>query len=560
MTTTQHRSAILVNYVGYPSSIDSLMPDNGLANLAGSLKRSGWSVYIADYATVEMIGRLVPDTIRARLTNLYERFQWAQAQNIPMERDLIDRFQEVEQQLSDHAYKVQQEIAEEIVAEARARRASMIGFKLWIGAGQKGSQRIGSLIKKALPEISIYGGGPHVTFFGGSVLEDMGSAFDAVATGEGEEIIDGLALCALGHGRLDNIPGIFYWQSDDQSQGKKKIVATEPWWIEDLDQLADPCYDEDTYPAVHSGSKLLICMLDESRGCPYSCNFCIHRMKSGSNWRTRKAARVVDQLERIRDISGAHRFRLAGSNPPPEHRREIANELVKRKTDLRYTSFGHTRTIKEDYQLLRQSGCVSLFFGVESGCQRILDEAFNKRTSVDLIRKNLIDAKQSGIITTAGLIVPAPFDTHESMQETIDLACETALDGVSVYLPVVVPGTTWYWDAERFGFKLDKQFDRKMRHYQIRFIMPPPFWDPLPYTMCGRTYCDMVSEASWISSQLERRGVLTGMHDSIYMLAKDLSLSPIEARDLNRKLFMTADHSAISELIARFNEASTIRV
>ena len=37
---------ILVNYVGYPSSIDSLMPDNGIANLAGSLKRAGYPVLV----------------------------------------------------------------------------------------------------------------------------------------------------------------------------------------------------------------------------------------------------------------------------------------------------------------------------------------------------------------------------------------------------------------------------------------------------------------------------------------------------------------------------------
>ncbi len=51
-----------------------------------------------------------------------------------------------------------------------------------------------------------------------------------------------------------------------------------------------------------------------------------------------------------------------------------------------------------------------VFFGVEPGTQRVLDHAVNKRTTVERVRSNLHRAREAGILTSASLIVPFPFD------------------------------------------------------------------------------------------------------------------------------------------------------
>jgi hypothetical protein len=43
--------SILINYNGYPSSPMNLMPDNGLANLAGTLISNGHQAIILGYVT-----------------------------------------------------------------------------------------------------------------------------------------------------------------------------------------------------------------------------------------------------------------------------------------------------------------------------------------------------------------------------------------------------------------------------------------------------------------------------------------------------------------------------
>jgi hypothetical protein len=128
--------------------------------------------------------------------------------------------------------------------------------------------------------------------------------------------------------------------------------------------------------------------------------------------------------------------------------------------------------------------------------------------------------------------------------------------GVSVYLPLVVPGTAWFEHPERFQIRLEPGARRKLMAYQVRFLMPPPFWDPLPYTISGRDHAAMVGEAVRVSTALDRHGVLTGVNDSLLLVARRLGISGQRLRDLNRRMFMTADHAGITSLVRRFNAAA----
>ena len=51
---------LLVSYAGYPCTPSSLIPDNGLASLAGALIESGHEVRVLDFSTVNTLRRLFP--------------------------------------------------------------------------------------------------------------------------------------------------------------------------------------------------------------------------------------------------------------------------------------------------------------------------------------------------------------------------------------------------------------------------------------------------------------------------------------------------------------------
>ena len=68
--------------------------------------------------------------------------------------------------------------------------------------------------------------------------------------------------------------------------------------IDDLNKLPSPVYDDNIYWAMKDNQKMRIAIIDESRGCPFVCDFCSHPTKSGKKWRIRKPERVVDIMEK----------------------------------------------------------------------------------------------------------------------------------------------------------------------------------------------------------------------------------------------------------------------
>jgi len=85
--------------------------------------------------------------------------------------------------------------------------------------------------------------------------------------------------------------------------------------------------------------------------------------------------------------------------------------------------------------------------------------------------------------------------------------------------------------------------------------MPPALWDPLPYRICGRDFAEMVKCAMWMDGELGRRRLLPGMNDSLLVLGKYLRMPAKKVRNLNRKMFMTADVNGIESLVRDFNRS-----
>ncbi|MGB9595571.1 MAG: B12-binding domain-containing radical SAM protein, partial [Candidatus Poribacteria bacterium] len=413
--------SVLINFNGCPSTLDSLMPDNGLANLAGSLLEEGHQTVIMDFGTADIFKRLVPEEISKELDTIYEEFiskPSNKSKTLP-----INRLMELDRLLEDHKESELNGIADEIIDKANQIGADFIGFKLWTGEGFSGSVKIAQAIRKKLPKIKLFAGGPHIDWFMESVF-DYTDVFDVLAYGEGEEIIKLLAEYAEGKRNLSNIPNIIY-------KNDGNVIVNELIRVSDLNVLSEPVYDESVYPSIKGDQKIKFIMIDESRGCPNNCNFCIHPQKSGKKWRRRDPIQTVDMIEKLGHKFYTNTFRLAGSNTPTDLRREIAQEIIRRQLNIMYTGFGHVKG-NEDYNLLKKSGCIALAFGVESGSQKILNQSINKKVKIDNIASAIENCKTAGISAIASIIVPCPYDTEETLQETLDLLIKTKPDSVTL--------------------------------------------------------------------------------------------------------------------------------
>src|SRR3989338_9090090 len=220
------------------------------------------------------------------------------------------------------------------------------------------------------------------------------------------------------------------------------VLTTPEKQILELDELPRPVYDEEIYPAMRGNQKVKVVPVDESRGCPKKCSFCIHTAKSGNRWRLKDPARFVGDLEWMQERYGFHVFRFAGSNTPSKLQRDIAAQLRERKTNIRYGAFTTAGYVK-DYAELHRSGCYALFFGIETGSQLLLDTVMNKGITRDCMMTSLKRCREAGIFTVASTICPAPRETAETRRDTVSLLLEARPSSVLINLPGLIQGTGW---------------------------------------------------------------------------------------------------------------------
>jgi len=92
---------------------------------------------------------------------------------------------------------------------------------------------------------------------------------------------------------------------------------------------------------------------------------------------------------------------------------------------------------------MRQAGCARIYFGIESGSDRIL-RLMNKKITVDQAQKAVKVAHHSGLQVGAFFIICYPGDTSDTVLETIRFATSLPLDYLSFTLPYPLPGTALY--------------------------------------------------------------------------------------------------------------------
>lgn len=545
-------NSLLVNYVGYPLVISNLMPDDGLASLASSLIHAGHNTKIFDYSTVKTVERLFPYDYKNDIGEIIGSITGSLARNITPSQSLLEKFYSIDKKIIEFHKEKTKEIADEIDNYVKKNDIDFVGFKLFLGEGFFGSIDIAKELKKRNPKLKIFGGGPQVDWFK-DIIYEVTNVFDALAQGEGEETIVQLAEYSGGKRNISEINNLIYKNG--------KINFTPIKRVENLNDLPFPSYDEETYPAMKGDDKIKIILLDESRGCPNSCNFCIHPLKSGKKWRTKSPERIVDEMEKIISDYGIRAFRFAGSNTPPHLHRNVAEEIIKRDLKITYSGFGHAgNAYLENFELLKNSGCYSLLFGLESGSQYILEKSINKKScgrplKLKEVEDSVSACKSNGIYAVTSLIFPAPLETEQTKEEGLEFIIKLKPDSAVVSLPGVVIGTEWEKNHEKYGIEIKdrEDFEIKLMAHKPKFTYPPVLWDPIPYKINGKEFKEYMKESSDFALGLEKAGILMHMTDEMLVMAKYSGMQVKDFRDKSRHALSVGDYKNLSSMISVIN-------
>jgi anaerobic magnesium-protoporphyrin IX monomethyl ester cyclase len=298
---------------------------------------------------------------------------------------------------------------------------------------------IARLIKKTDPSIKVVLGGNHATIFAKDILKEP--SFDYVVRGEGE--ITFYELCGnilAGGPAPEGMPGVSFRRDNGEIAGNPDRPL-----MHNLDELPMPDYSlvqiEKYATPVHRSPYVMrfpIVGIMTSRGCPGRCVFCTVKAVWGRTWRARSSGKTVEEIELLVKKYGIREISFLDDSVSVNKRRwrEICEEIIKRKLDIKWTTPNGIAfwTLDNDLlQLMKRAGCYRITFGIESGnaeTKKFIGKPYPLAQA-----KALIDyANRIGMWTICTNIIGFPYETKEAIEDTINFAKASGTDFATFYL------------------------------------------------------------------------------------------------------------------------------
>ena len=308
--------------------------------------------------------------------------------------------------------------------------------------------------KEVCPDSTVIIGGPHATFMDAQILNDEPSV-DVVVRGEGEETLLELAQAKMKNENFKDVLGITFRNGSDTVQTSSRPA------IKNLDDLPYPAYNRFALENYLLYGKLFLPVIT-SRGCPFQCAFCTTSRILGKEYRARSPKNIVDELEHIERVYHADSFTFYDDTLTLDKGRifKICDEIRARHIKIPWDCQTRVDQVsKEILTKMKDSNCQQVFFGVESGCQTILD-AVKKRTTVKQNENAIRMAKEAGLFVSISIILGYPGETSEMLKETLDFIRGAEPDDVYLCIATPYPGTELRQIVEEKGWKMSPDWSK----------------------------------------------------------------------------------------------------
>jgi radical SAM superfamily enzyme YgiQ (UPF0313 family) len=325
---------------------------------------------------------------------------------------------------------------------------------------------------KTIKDVPVVVGGPHV-----SVLPTESAQrpeIDVVVRGEGEEVW--VKLCAIvengkkrnpqftardlldpAAGHLEQLLGISYFTTD----GREHHNPDHPP-VADLDTLPFPAYHffkmnryTNLQPATDAVDGARSFSVMTSRGCPYRCTFCSQSIMP-IKWRARSPESVLAEWQHLVHTMGAQEIGVLddSANIQVDRLERMADLFIEHGVNhVPWIFVNGIRANLATVELmtkLKKAGLKRTAFGVESGDPDVL-LSIDKKIDHDTIRQAFKNAKKAGLETIGFFIIGLPGETEETMERTIQFACELDPLIANFSMMTPYPGTKVYEIAKRQG-------------------------------------------------------------------------------------------------------------
>ena len=344
---------------------------------------------------------------------------------------------------------------EQIEEEIKKREPDIVGITATTAMINSALQ-VAKTAKTVLPESIVVLGGIHVTFSYESTMREN-PFVDIACIGEGEYTLLELVQTLEKEGDLKNVKGIVYRKNGELVKNQPRPL------IENLDELPFPArhlLPMHKYKAF--GENMILGTILTSRGCPFNCIFCSSSLLFGKKFRARSPKNVVDEVEQFQEAYKTRYVEFVDDTFTFDRKRAeaICKEIIDRKLDTRWVCSCRVDLIdKELMQTLKKAGCVMIYFGVESGVQRIIN-LMRKGIKLEQAERVMKWAREVGIETVASFVFGIPGETWEDAMQTIKFAKKLNPDYVQFSIATPFPGTELYQIAKREGLLLTEDWSK----------------------------------------------------------------------------------------------------
>jgi anaerobic magnesium-protoporphyrin IX monomethyl ester cyclase len=345
-------------------------------------------------------------------------------------------------------------------------------------------------IREQFPDIKIIWGGYFASNHNKTVI--LSGLVDVVVSGPGDKAFPG-ALKALDEGTsMDHIENLVLLRNGQVFKTKKASLYEQ-------DDLPDLPYEKlnKFYPLdsllgkTFLGSKTAA--YHSSIGCPFTCSFCGVVPIFDARWKGKSAQSIYKDLKFLKDSFGANAFQFHDNNffvsekRAVEFAKLIAPEKMKWWAEGRIDTMDHYSDIS--LQAIADSGCTMIFFGAESGNNKLLTQMDKGgKQSGDQIRKFAARIKKFGIIPEYSFVLGLPAPTEEEVWQQIhdEIAFIKDIKKINpeteiviyIFTPVPTEGSDLYVESESKGFRFPQTLEEWTEEKWLNFDLHRKFLTP----------------------------------------------------------------------------------
>ncbi len=275
------------------------------------------------------------------------------------------------------------------------------------------------------------------------------SGVDVIVRGEGELTVEALInLNDLSDSEeLQQIDGIIF------KKNGRIVRTTDRKLIEDLDTIPLPDRESiniqrymDAWKGKHGVSSVQILT---ARGCPYTCTWCSKEV-FGNIYRKRKIEKVIEEIQLIKEKYNPDQLWFADDilTLKRDWILEFSSRVKEKNLAIPFECLARVDLVdKEVLAALKAIKCFRIWYGSESGSQKVLDSMKKKFTVEDVYRAGRL-TKEAGIEVGFFIMIGYPGEEISDINKTIDMLKKLEPDYCGSAVAFPIKGTEFYKSVE----------------------------------------------------------------------------------------------------------------